>query len=159
MHCVSEYINCHLKSEVLCCQLCSTRYQQARIEKHLKSNCVIKVAMQYEKYGKFSVMKRNPSHATTQSILFLISKDEWNTKEDTGKSMKNVLYVLQYGKRHLSGRSDVKQWINQACSLSHCWVTRVWRYQGGWLAGWQAGRLAGRQAGRQAGQVGCRKFH
>ena len=28
--------------------------------------------------------------AITQSILFAISKDEWNTKEDTGKSMKNA---------------------------------------------------------------------
>jgi len=28
---------------------------------------------------------------------------EWDTKEDTGKSMKNTLYVQWYGKRHLSG--------------------------------------------------------
>jgi len=27
----------------------------------------------------------------------------------TGKSMKNVLYVLQYAKSHLSGRSDTEQ--------------------------------------------------
>ena len=26
--------------------------------------------------------------------FFIVSKDEWNTKEDTGKSMKNVLYVV-----------------------------------------------------------------
>ena len=26
--------------------------------------------------------------------LFAVSKDEWDTKEDTGKSMKNALYVL-----------------------------------------------------------------
>ena len=32
-----------------------------------------------------------------------------NTEEDTGKSMKNALYVLRYAKRHLSGRSDVEQ--------------------------------------------------
>ena len=24
---------------------------------------------------------------------FAVSKDEWDTKEDTGKSMKNTLYV------------------------------------------------------------------
>ena len=35
--------------------------------------------------------------------LFAVSKDEWDTKEDTGKSMKNALYVLQYAKRHLLG--------------------------------------------------------
>ena len=27
---------------------------------------------------------------------FAVSKDKWDTKEDTGKSMKNVLYVLRY---------------------------------------------------------------
>jgi len=36
-------------------------------------------------------------------MLFTVSKDEWNTKEDTGKSLKNVLYVLWYAKRHFSG--------------------------------------------------------
>ena len=49
------------------------------------------------------------SCATTKSTFFIVSKDEWDTKEDTGKSMKNALYVLWYAKRHLSGRSDVKQ--------------------------------------------------
>ena len=40
---------------------------------------------------------------------FAVSKDEWVTKEDTGKSMKNALYVLQYAKGHLSGQSNIKQ--------------------------------------------------
>jgi len=37
----------------------------------------------------------NESHhmPTMKSILSAVSKDEWNTKEGTGKSMKNVLYV------------------------------------------------------------------
>jgi len=30
---------------------------------------------------------------TTKSTLFVVSKDEWGTKEDPGKSMKNALYV------------------------------------------------------------------
>ena len=50
-----------------------------------------------------------PSRATAKSTLFIDSKDEWDTKEDTGKSMKNVLYILRYAKRHLSGRNDVEQ--------------------------------------------------
>ena len=29
-------------------------------------------------------------------------KDEWDAKEDTGKSMKNTLYILRYTKIHLS---------------------------------------------------------
>jgi len=32
--------------------------------------------------------------------LFAVSKDEWNTKEDTSK----------YAKRHLLGRSNIEQW-------------------------------------------------
>ena len=49
------------------------------------------------------------SCATAKLTLFTVSKDEWDTKEDTGKSMKNALYVLQYAKRHLSGQSDAEQ--------------------------------------------------
>ena len=40
--------------------------------------------------------KGKPSCATTKSTLFAVSKDEWDTKEDTGKSIKNALYVLGY---------------------------------------------------------------
>ena len=53
--------------------------------------------------------EEKPSCAIAKSTLFAVSKDEWDTKEDTGKSMKNALYVLRYAKRHLSGRSDAKQ--------------------------------------------------
>jgi len=28
----------------------------------------------------------------------MVSKDEWNTKEDPGKSMKNALHVQRYSK-------------------------------------------------------------
>ena len=48
-----------------------------------------------------------PSLATAKSTPFALCQDEWDTKgdtkEDTGKSMKNALYVLQYAKRYLSG--------------------------------------------------------
>ena len=50
-----------------------------------------------------------PSCATTKSTPFAVSKDEWDTKEETGESIKNALYVLWYAKRHMSGRSDVEQ--------------------------------------------------
>ena len=53
--------------------------------------------------------ERKPSHATAKSTPFAVSKDEWDTKVDTGKSMKNALYVLWYAKRHLSGRSNIEQ--------------------------------------------------
>ena len=44
-----------------------------------------------------------PSRATVKSTFFPVGKDEWDTKEDTGKSMKTALYVLQFAKRHLYG--------------------------------------------------------
>jgi len=37
-----------------------------------------------------------------------VNKDEWDTKEGRGKSMKNALHVQRYGKRHLSGLSDIE---------------------------------------------------
>ena len=63
---------------------------QVLFEKHLcnqNSHCENTDDFCYE--GK-------PSRATTKSTLFTVSKDEWDTKEDTGKSMKNALYVLRY---------------------------------------------------------------
>ena len=50
-----------------------------------------------------------PSHATTELTPFAVSKDEWDTKEDTGKSMKNALYALRYAKRHVPGCNNIKQ--------------------------------------------------
>ena len=47
--------------------------------------------------------KGNPSCAAAKSTPFTVSKDEFDTKEDTGKSMKNALYVLRYAKRHMFG--------------------------------------------------------
>ena len=58
-----------------------------------------------------------------QINTFDVSKDERYTKEDTGKSMKNALYVLRYAKSHLSGQSQTVK--NQARSLSHYQVTLV----------------------------------
>ena len=98
-----NYINYRLKSEVsimLHCW-CSTRYTAVRIKNCLKSTSTFKIAtmkntdnFRYE--GK-------PSRAIAKSTLFAVSKDEWDTKEYTVKSMKNALYVLWYAKRHLSG--------------------------------------------------------
>jgi len=69
----------------------------------------------YEKYGRDFCYEKMPS---SKSTLFTFSKDEWNTKEDAGKSMKNALDVLWCAKRHLLGQSDVEQSKNQACSHS-----------------------------------------
>jgi len=71
---------------------------QELFEKHLCNK-----SSHYEKYGRFLVTQRKPSHATTKLTPFTVSKDEWNTKEDTGKSLRNALHILQYAKRYLSG--------------------------------------------------------
>ena len=41
-------------------------------------------------------MKNVDNCHNAKEAFFAVSKDEWNTKEDTDKSMKNALYVLQY---------------------------------------------------------------
>ena len=38
-----------------------------------------------------------PSRATVKLTLFTVRKDEWDINEDTGKSMKNALYVSYCG--------------------------------------------------------------
>jgi len=78
---------------------------QELFEKHLCNK-----SSHYEKYGWFLLMQRKPSRATNELMLFTVSKDEGNTKEDTGKSLKNALHVLRHAKRHLLGWSDIKQW-------------------------------------------------
>ena len=105
-----NYINYHLKSEVsitLRCWLCSTRYTAVRIKNCLKSTSAIKIATM-KNMDNFRYEEK-PSRATAKSTPFAVSKDELDTKKDTGKSMKNALYVLRYAKRHLSGRSDIEQ--------------------------------------------------
>ena len=96
-------INYRLKSEVsitLRCQVCSTCYTALQTKKCSKSTSAIKVATMKNR-GDFHY-KGKPLHATTKSTCFAVSKDERDTKEDTGKSMKNALYVLWYAKRHVS---------------------------------------------------------
>ena len=89
---------------MLYCQLCSTRYTAVQIKNCSKSTSAIKIATM-----KNTDNFRYEGHATAKSTLFAVSKNERDTKEDTGKSMKNALYILWYAKRHLTGRSDIEQ--------------------------------------------------
>jgi len=79
-------------------QLCSTGYAAVRINNCLKRTSVIKVATTDDFRNKWKL-----SLANYKIDTFVVNKDEWDTKEGHGKSMKNVLHVQQYGKRHLSG--------------------------------------------------------
>ena len=76
-------------------------YAAFQIKNCLKSTSAIKIATM--KNMDDFCYEGKPSHATAKLTLFAVSKDGWDTKEDTGKSMKNTLYVLWYAKRHLSG--------------------------------------------------------
>ena len=105
-----NHINYRLKSEVsvaLRCRLCSTRYTAVRIKNCLKSTSAIEIATM-KNMDDFR-FEGKPSRACAKSTPFPVSKDEWDTKEDTGKSTKNALHVLRYAKRYLSGRSNVEQ--------------------------------------------------
>jgi len=83
-----------------------TSYVQPIIQQY-ESKTVEKELFQSKKpLQTISVTKGNHH---VQSTLFVVNKDEWDTKEGLGKSMKNALYVQWYGKRHLSGWSDVEQ--------------------------------------------------
>ena len=89
--------NYYLKSEIsimLHCQLCSTHYTALQIKNCWKSTSTIKVDTM--KNTDVFHFERKPSCAIAKSTPFTVSKDEWNTKENTGKSMTNVLYVLWY---------------------------------------------------------------
>ena len=100
-----SYINYCLKSEVsimLRCWLCSTRYTAVQIKNCLKSTSTFITIATMKNTDNFRY-EGKPSCAIAKSTLFAVSKDEWDTKEDTGKSMKNALYILRYAKRHLSG--------------------------------------------------------
>ena len=104
------YINYRLKSEVSItfrCWLCSTHYTAVRNKNCLKSISATKITTMTN-MDDFCY-KGKPSRVIAKLTLFAVSKDEWDTKEDTGKSMKNALYVLRYAKRYLSGQSDVEQ--------------------------------------------------
>jgi len=95
-------------SIALLCQLCSTRYIAVRIKSCLKSTPVIKVAAMKDRDDFCYAKEAITCNHQIVPMLFTVSKDEWNTKEDTGKSMKNALCILLYAKRHLSGWSNIE---------------------------------------------------
>ena len=51
--------------------------------------------------------KGKPSRDTTKLTLFAVSKDDWDTKEDTDKSMKNALYCTYFGMPKGTSQAEV----------------------------------------------------
>jgi len=89
------------------------------------SNCLKRTCGHYENYGQFPLSITCPP----QNWHFLWwAKINGTQRWALVKYMKNELYVQQYGKMHLSDWRNVKE---QAHSLSHCLVMRIWRYRAG----------------------------
>jgi len=63
-------------------------YTAVKIKNYLKSTSVIKVAI-------MTISIAQKKHTTIKLTLFVVSKAKWNTKEDTGKSMKNAFYIVK----------------------------------------------------------------
>jgi len=70
---------------------------------------------------------------TTKLTPFVVSEDEWDTKEGPGKSMKNALYILQCAKRHTKQRQIVKEIKPIAFKLR---LSEGIRQLVSWLVGW-----------------------
>ena len=58
-------------------------------------------------------------HVTVKSTHFAVSKDEWDTKENTGKFMKNALYVL-HSAQQATGQCklDWAPWVHIIADLN-----------------------------------------
>ena len=81
----------HFPSLSVIFNLLHSSRNQELFEKHQGSH--------YEKYGQFLLHTEGSHHReTTKSTLFIIRKDERNTKEDTGKSAKSAMHVLRMPK-------------------------------------------------------------
>jgi len=104
-HCMPHLCIYHLKRRRFVasthCAAASTNQQLFKKNFCNQSSCC-------ENHGRFPY-KWKPSYAYHKIDTFVVSQDEWDTKEGTGKSMKNALHVQWCGKKYLSGGSDFKQ--------------------------------------------------
>jgi len=90
---------------MLHCQLCSTHYTVATMK--ITDNFCYKWMCLPQKL-----------------TLFVVSKDEWNTKEGIGKSMNNELHVHSMEKCTSWAEATLNH-ENQARSSNHCQVMLV----------------------------------
>jgi len=103
-----------------------SRTNQQLFEKHLCNQ-----SHHYEKYRWFllQIEVTNGGHhmPATKSACFTVSKDEWDTKENTGKSIK--MHSLWQFKASLRLKQHWTTTKSQAPSFSHCRVMLIWRHQ------------------------------
>ena len=125
-----------LKSEVsimLCCHLCPTCYTAVHIKNYLKTTFVINVAT--IKNMDDSLSHKGSHHMVpTKLTLYIVIKDEWNTKKDTGKCMK--MYCTYSGMPKTS--LGLKQhWTVKKSSPLKNFVASFWKYFGSiWKLVW-----------------------
>jgi len=67
--------------------------------------------------------------ALSKSVTYVVVEKGVELKGEQIRAMTQAVELLLLAKRHVSGPSDVEQWKNQACSLSHFCVMLVWRHQ------------------------------
>jgi len=81
----------------------------------LKRSFAIKVTTCYENYGQFPLWMEAITYLPQNRHFSL-----WNGRALVYKSMKNALYVQQYGKRHLSGwmmYASLRQAVSQSIEI------------------------------------------
>jgi len=62
-----------------------------------------------------------------QSTLFVVNKDEWDTKEGRGKSMKNALHVQRYGKGTFPAEATLNREKIKPVALA---IVELWESEG-----------------------------
>ena len=80
------------------------------VTKHHKRRTVLESNLQSpQKIRTIPLLQMYCREAMHRATAFGCQQKKWDTKEDKGKSMMRALYILQYAKRHISGRSNIEQ--------------------------------------------------
>jgi len=98
----------------------ATHYTAVRINDCLKKN-LCNQSSHYENYRRFPLWME----AITCLPHFLWWAKMNGTQRRALVSLWRMHCVQRYGKRYLSGWSDIEQWKNQPHSLSYC---QIWRH-------------------------------
>ena len=93
---------------MLCFQLCFFCYTALQTKNSTRSISTINPVT-----TKILAISMIANTATGKLHHAIMNRDlalsDWNTKEDKGKSMMRVLYVLRLAKRHILRQSDIEQ--------------------------------------------------
>ena len=133
--CVPQESNTSFKITVaitLCFQLCSAHYKVLQMKNSRRSasatiqsprkyddsytptiSCCLEnaaaIMLHFQLFSACYTALKMKNCVTIVFAINLVSKEKLDTKEDKGKSMMHVLYILRYAKRNVSGQSNVEQ--------------------------------------------------